>query len=74
MSDEEFLALLEVKHGKSNGLNHAVNLSTGIVIRQEVTESCSKQVVSRRKKTKSTRIRPRIPQENAESLSDSWKP
>ncbi len=30
----------------SNGLNHAVNLSTGIVIQQEVTESCSKQEVS----------------------------
>ena len=41
---------MEVKHGtfnRWNRWNHSVNLSTGIVIQQEVTESCSKQEVSR---------------------------
>ena len=37
LSIEEFLALLEVRRGMSNGLNHVVNLSTGIVIQQEVS-------------------------------------
>ena len=40
---------MEVKHGtfnRWNRWNHLVNLSTGIVIQQEVTESCSKQEVS----------------------------
>ena len=46
LSIVEFLALLEVRRSMSNGLNHVVNLSTGIVIQQEVTESCSKQEVS----------------------------
>ena len=37
LSIVEFLALLEVRRGMSNGLNHVVNLSTGIVIQQEVS-------------------------------------
>ena len=46
LSIVEFLAFLEVRRSMSNGLNHVVNLSTGIVKQQEVTESCSKQEVS----------------------------
>ena len=46
LSIVEFLAFLELRRGMSNGLNHVVNLSTGIVKQQEVTESCSKQEVS----------------------------
>ena len=47
MSDEEFLALMEVKHGTSNRLNHAVNPSKDIVIQQEVAEFCiTKEVCS----------------------------
>jgi len=46
MSDKEFLTLMLVKHGTLKGLNHAVNLSTGMEIQQEVTESCLKQEVS----------------------------
>ena len=41
LSDEEFLELIEVKHGKSNGLKRAVNLST-----RSDTEPCLKQEVS----------------------------
>ena len=37
---------LEIKHSKLNGLNHAVNLSTGSVIQQEVQKSCSEQDMS----------------------------
>ena len=44
-SAEEFLPLMKIKHGTSNRLNYAVNLITGMVIQQEVTESCSKQEV-----------------------------
>ena len=39
LSDEEFLELMELKHGTSKGLNRAVNLSTGLVIQQEVMET-----------------------------------
>ena len=46
LSIVEFLAFLEVRRGMSNGLNYVVNLSTGIIKQQEVTESCSKQEVS----------------------------
>ena len=42
MSGEEFF----IKHSTPRGLNHALSLSMGIVIHQEMTESCSKQGVS----------------------------
>ena len=42
----EILALMKIEHGMWNKLNHAVNLITGMVIQQEVTESHSKLEVS----------------------------
>ncbi len=48
LSDEEFLTLMEVNHGLFNRWdrwNLTVNLSSAMVIHQEVTKSCSKQEV-----------------------------
>ena len=46
LSNEEFLALLEVKYSTSKGLNQAVNFSAGSIIQQEVPKSGSEQEVN----------------------------
>jgi len=73
---------MKIKQGTSKRLNHAVNFITGMVIQQEVTESCSKQEVGERKHEDGTFKKTMLPKvqelgqkrillENTQSLSDN---
>ena len=65
LSTEEFLALIEVKHSSSEGLNHEVNFSTGNIVQQEVQKPCSEKEVNhileaREKKNRITEVQKKV--------------